>query len=106
MAWKPTRWRPNNFHGLLFDKDFDGNDKSFLKTHSLEVIPPPSCHTDTTRNLYKDEGINFKQILQAQQANTHIHVVVHQVVSLDSWDDEEEFDGLKVNSHWLYYHSC
>ena len=53
------------------------------------------------RKLYEEEGVDFKQILQAQKANTCLFTVVHKLEPEEESDDDEERTGLKVNSHWF-----
>jgi len=87
-------------HDMVFDVD-DTDDNSIIEAKNHEVTPPQVNDADMTRKLYEEEGIDFKQILQAQKANTRLFTGVHKLEPKEESDDDGEYTGLKVNSHWF-----
>jgi len=87
-------------HDVVFKTD-DEDDNLVIEAKNHEVTPPQVNDASTTRKLYEEEGIDFGQILQAQKANTHLFTGVHEFESEEESDDDEEYTGLEVNSHWF-----
>jgi len=87
-------------HDMVFDAD-DEDDNSVIEAKNHKATPPQVNDADITRKLCEEEGIDFKQILQAQKANTRLFTGVHKFEPKEESDDNEEHTGLEVNSHWF-----
>jgi len=87
-------------HDMVFDAN-DEDDNSVIEAKNHEVTPPQVNDAYMTRKLYEEEGIDFGQILQAQKANTRLFTRVHEFEPEEESDDDEEYTGLEVNSHWF-----
>jgi len=87
-------------HDMVFDSD-DEDDNSVIEAKNHEVTPPQVNNAYMTRKLYEEEGIDFGQILQAQKANTRLFTGVHEFEPEGESDNNEEYTGLEVNSHWF-----
>jgi len=84
-------------HDLIFD-DPEGEEEPTVEVNNFETIQVSNA--ESTCKMYKDEGVDFDAILQAQQANTRIQVHTHKLLDSDS-SDEESVADLKVNMHNL-----
>jgi len=85
-------------HDMVFD---DEDDNLVIEAKNHEVSPPQVNDARTTRKSYEEEGIDFGQILQAQKANTRLFTGIHEFESEEEFDNDEEYTGLEVNSHWF-----
>jgi len=83
-------------HDLLFD-DSDEEPET-VKVNNFETIQ--ASNAESTRKMYKDEGVDFDVILQVQQANTRFQAHRHELLESDSSDEESAAD-LEVNMHNL-----
>lgn len=91
-------------HDIIFDGDLEDKDTSGLEARAHKTDQFTPLYSDATRQMCKEEGVDFDQILQAWQSNTRLQAGMHQVNSLGSdsnsdSDDEEEALGIKVNIH-------
>jgi len=86
-----------NQHDLLFD-DPEEEQEDTVKVNNFKTIQVSNA--ETTRKMYKDEGVDFDTILQAQQANTCLQAHKNELLDSDS-SDEESIADLEVNMHNL-----
>jgi len=84
-------------HDLIFD-DPEEEEEATVEVNNFETVQVSNA--ESTRKMYEDEGVDFNMILQAQQANTRIQVRTHELLDLDS-SDEESVADLEVNMHNL-----
>jgi len=84
-------------HDLAFD-DPEEEEETAVEVNNFETVQVSNA--ESTRKIYKDEGVDFDMILQAQQANTRIQVRTHKLLDSDS-SDEESVANLEVNVHNL-----
>jgi len=84
-------------HDLLFD-DSEEEPEEGVEVNAHKTIQV--SHAETTRKMYEDEGVDFDMMLQAQQANTCLQEHQHELLDLDSSDEESAAD-LEVNIHNL-----
>ena len=84
-------------HDLLFD-DSDEEPEGTVEVNNFETIQVSNA--ESTRKIYKDEGVDFDVILQAQQSNTCLQACTHELLDSDG-SDEESVADVKVNMHNL-----
>jgi len=84
-------------HDLVFD-DSEEEEETAVEVNNFETVQV--SNSDSTRKMYEDEGVDFKMMLRAQQANTCIQVRTHELPDSDS-SDEESVADLEVNMHNL-----
>jgi len=84
-------------HDLIFD-DPEEEEEATVEVNNFESIQV--SNVESTCKMYKDEGVDFDVILQAQQANKRIQVRTHELLDSDS-SDEESVADLEVNMHNL-----
>jgi len=84
-------------HNLIFD-DPEEEQEDAVEVNNFEIIQV--SNVETNKKLYEDEGVDFNEILQAQQANTRLQVRTHELLDSDS-SDEESVADLEVNMHNL-----
>jgi len=82
-------------HDLVFD-DPEEEEETAVEANNFETVQ--ASDADSAHKMYKDEGVNFDMMLQAQQANTRIQVRTHELLDSDS-SDEESVADLEVNMH-------
>jgi len=86
-----------NQHDLLFD-DPEEEQEDAVEVNNFETIQV--SNVETTRKMYDNEGVDFDETLQAQQANTRLQARTHELLESNSSDEESAAD-LEVNMHNL-----
>jgi len=78
-------------HGLLFDGSEEEPEEG-VEVNKHKIIQVSDA--ESTRKMYKDEGVDFDMILQAQQANTRLQTYEHELLDSDGSDEEAVAEGL------------
>lgn len=88
-------------HDMIFDDDLEEENSSDIEARVHETGQFTPSYSDATRQICEDEGVDFDQILQAQQANTRLHAGMYRVGFNDTESDseDEEDSGIEVYMH-------